>query len=86
VVLIYNLIAKDTTALPSLAAMENSISRLRSTLSKWRKTDSPEFLVYALERTYAEGRISASQLAGADIQRVQCLVHLQEELGLELSI
>lgn len=86
VVLTYNLVAKGFQPPPSVQSLQVHISQVRRTLEQWKRTNSPDFLVYNLEHNYTNASIRAKDLKGTDVHRVQCLVHLQEELGLRLCL
>ena len=86
IVLTYNLVAKGVHAPPSLQSLQVHVNQVRRTLKKWKKTSQPEFLVYTLQHEYTHASLRASALKGLDVHRVQCIMHLQKELGLRLCL
>lgn len=86
VVLTYNLVAKGFQPPPSLQSLRVHVDQVKHTLKRWKKVGSPEFLVYNLEHNYTNASIRASDLKGTDVHRVQCMMHLQQELGLRLCL
>jgi hypothetical protein len=50
------------------------------------KNPTPEFLVYPLDHQYAESSIRLNDLKGADLQRVQCMIKLQQDSDFKLCL
>lgn len=86
VILLYNLVAKSWQPLPSLRTLQNHMDRVRHTLSRWKRLGSSSFLVYRLRHPYTDASFRVSDLRGADVHRVQCLMHMRQQLGVELFL
>lgn len=86
VVLAFNLVAKGDAPPPAFADLDEHVKQLRHSLVPWLENPSPEFLVYPLDHQYTEASIRVNELKGTDLQRVQCMLKLQQDSNFKLCL
>jgi hypothetical protein len=80
------LVAKGDAPPPAFADLNEHVKQLRHTLVPWLENPNPDFLVYPLDHQYTEASIRVNELKGADLQRVQCMMKLQQDSDFKLCL